>query len=272
MAKLCELRRDLRVRLSENGVLDAGFEAGELCCYAFGLTHTALLTHRDEEISPEDEEKLWKLCERRIGGDPLQYILGEWEFCGLPIQCAPFALIPRADTETLVEHALELAKKHNYKTALDLCCGTGCIGVSLAKLGNLEVAVSDVDMRCVPLALENARRNGVTVAHFLGDLFAPVKGKFDLICTNPPYIPTGEMPSLQREVLREPELALNGGEDGLDFYRRIVSCAFDYLNDGGALLMEVGKGQARDVMRMLPGSYAVKDLNGIERVVVCLAD
>lgn len=272
MAQLFELRRSLRMRFSEAGVDDAGFEAGELCCYAFGLSHTALLTRREDEIPPDQEAKLWELAERRISGEPLQYILGEWEFCGVPIQCAPFALIPRPDTETLALHALELAEKRGYRTALDLCCGTGCIGVSLAKLGGLSVHVSDVDARCVALAMENAERNGVAVEHFIGDLFEPVKGRFDLICTNPPYIPTGEMPSLQREVQREPELALNGGEDGLDFYRRITRSAWNHLNPGGALLMEVGKGQARDVTRMLPGSYCIKDLNGIERVVVCIAD
>ena len=272
MAKLFELRRDLRNRLSDAGVLDAGFEAGELCCHVFHISSAGLLIRREDEIPPEQEAALWAFAKRRMDGEPLQYILGEWEFCGLPIHCEPYALIPRQDTEALVLHALELQKQHGYKTALDMCCGTGCIGAALAKLGGLDVAVSDVDARCVALAMENAERNGAEVRHFIGDLFCPVKGQFDLICTNPPYIPEGEIPSLQREVQREPQLALNGGEDGLDFYRRIAREAWDHLAPGGALLMEVGKGQAPAVMRMLPGSYCVKDLNGIERVVVCIAD
>ena len=182
---------------------------------------------------------------------------------GLPFYTRPCALIPRQDTETLCEEALSIGGK----TLLDLCCGTGCIGVSLAKLGGFEVTFGDISPDCLGLARENAALNGVAGSFVLTDMFGNISDSFDLICVNPPYIPTSELASLQAEVKREPALALDGGADGLDFYRRISRDYAAHLNPGGALLMEVGAGQAADVAAMFPKAEIIKDICGIERVV-----
>lgn len=209
--------------------------------------------------------RLEELVSRRKSGEPLQYILGKWEFMGLPFYTRPCALIPRQDTETLCEEALKINGRG--KTLLDLCCGTGCIGVSLAKLGGFEVTFADISPDCLALARENAALNGVSGSFVLTDMFGNISGSYDMICVNPPYIPTSELASLQAEVKREPVLALDGGADGLDFYRRISRDYAAHLNPGGALLMEVGAGQAEDVAAMFPKAEIIKDICGIKRVV-----
>ena len=214
-------------------------------------------------LSAALKESIAGIAKRRAQGETLQYILGKWEFMGLPFYTRHCALIPRQDTETLCEEALSIGGK----TLLDLCCGTGCIGVSLAKLGGFEVTFGDISPDCLALARENAAINGVPGSFVLTDMFGNISGSYDMICVNPPYIPTLELASLQAEVKREPRLALDGGADGLDFYRRISRDYAAHLNPGGALLMEVGAGQAADVAAMFPKAEIIKDICGIERVV-----
>lgn len=214
-------------------------------------------------LSAALKESIDGIAKRRAQGEPLQYILGKWEFMGLPFYTRPCALIPRQDTETLCEEALSIGGK----TLLDLCCGTGCIGVSLAKLGGFEVTFGDISPDCLGLARENAALNGVAGSFVLTDMFGNISGSYDMICVNPPYIPTSELASLQAEVKREPVLALDGGADGLDFYRRIARDYATHLSPGGALLMEVGAGQAEDVAAMFPNARRIEDICCIERVV-----
>lgn len=214
-------------------------------------------------LSTALRERIEGIVKRRAQGEPLQYILGKWEFMGLPFYTRPCALIPRQDTETLCEEALAIGGR----TLLDLCCGTGCIGVSLAKLGGFEVTFGDISRDCIDLARENAALNGVAGSFVLTDMFGNISGSYDMICVNPPYIPTSHLALLQAEVKREPALALDGGADGLDFYRRIARDYAAHLNPGGALLMEVGAGQAEDVAAMFPNARRIKDICGIERVV-----
>ena len=214
-------------------------------------------------LSAALKESIDGIAKRRAQGEPLQYILGKWEFMGLLFYTRPCALIPRQDTETLCEEALSIGGK----TLLDLCCGTGCIGVSLGKLGGFEVTFGDISPDCLALARENAALNGVSGKFVLTDMFGNISGSYDMICVNPPYIPTSELASLQVEVKREPVLALDGGADGLDFYRSIARDHAAHLSPGGTLLMEVGAGQAEDVAAMFPKAEIIKDICGIERVV-----
>ena len=245
---------------------DALFEGKNMVAALLRLPLNKLALNMDAVFDEHLKAQLEGMLDRRKLGEPLQYIIGEWEFMGLPIITRPDALIPRQDTETLVEYALN--NKGNYSTALDMCCGTGCIGISLAKLGGFDVTFGDISEKCLALAKENAELNGVKGTFLHTDLFENVEGEFDLICINPPYIPTSDLASLQREVKQEPVLALDGGEDGLDFYRRIAEEYSKYLNPNGMLLMEVGIGQAADVCALFKNAFAVKDLCGIERVVV----
>ena len=227
------------------------------------IPYNRLNTYKASPFPAALMPRLEELVSRRKSGEPLQYILGKWEFMGLPFYTRPCALIPRQDTETLCEEALSIGGK----TLLDLCCGTGCIGVSLAKLGGFEVTFGDISRGCIDLARENAALNGVAGSFVLTDMFGNISGSYDMICVNPPYIPTSDLALLQAEVKREPALALDGGADGLDFYRRIARDYAAHLNPGGALLMEVGAGQAEDVAAMFPNAGRIEDICGIERVV-----
>lgn len=213
-----------------------------------------------------DETWLREAVARRLRGEPLQYILGEWEFMGLPFFVGPEALIPRQDTETLCETALVWLKTRPGAAVLDLCCGSGCIGVSLSKLGGAKVALADISPQALALARRNAARNGVEGVFYESDLFAEAPGVYDLIACNPPYLTAAEMASCQRELTFEPSLALYGGEDGLDFYRRLAAEWADHVRPGGLLLLEIGASQGAAVGALFPGAKILKDVCGLDRV------
>lgn len=259
---------------------DAAFEARILVAHVLGERKLYPIFY-GSHFSAELFGKLVLLIGRRLTGEPLQYILGEWELMGLPFKVKSCALIPRQDTETLIEEALSLVKAKKYGSLLDVCTGTGCIAISVAKLGEVrKVTATDISAECVELAKSNAELNGVSVSVIEADLFKPFfcdeLGKFDMITANPPYIPTDELSSLQREVLNEPRLALDGGSDGLIFYRRIAEECKAHLNKDGCVIMEVGIGQAHDVAFLFEKDFddirIIKDICGRERVVVATYD
>ena len=213
-----------------------------------------------------DEAWLREAAARRLSGEPLQYILGEWEFMGLPFFTERSALIPRQDTETLCEAALKRLERQPGATVLDLCCGSGCIGVSLAKLGRAFVSFADISDEALALAKRNAGRNGVDGVFYRSDLFREVPGVYDLIVCNPPYLTAAEMAGCQRELTFEPYLALYGGTDGLDFYRRIAGEWMQHVSPGGSLFLEIGCTQGAAVRDLFPGSRIIKDISGLDRV------
>ncbi len=243
-------------------------QAKELVGAVLGLDPPALMLHHGMEITGEQLAELGALVARRASGEPLQYILSQWSFMGLTFSVGPGVLIPRADTETLCEEALRLAKERGYKTALDLCCGSGCIGVALRSIGGLAVTCADISEDCVRATRENAALNGVMLEIVQGDLFEAVAGRrYDLMACNPPYLSRADMDALQTEVGFEPRLALYGGADGLDFYRRIAADYGRHLNAGGALLLEIGSTQAEDVCALFDNASAGRDYAGNPRVV-----
>ena len=219
------------------------------------------------------------LVERRLSGVPLQHITGKWEFYGLEFKVTEDTLIPRADTETLVDSALAFVNSREKARVLDLCCGTGCIGISIARFARNPISclLADISEKALAVAKENTAINRVTgtVGVSECDALQPcpgIFGSFDLIVCNPPYIPTAEIPTLDIEVQNEPHLALDGGEDGLDLYRAICRNFKDAIREGGALMFEVGLSQHEDVRDiMLAAGFEditiFKDLTGIERVV-----
>jgi len=233
-------------------------------------------------ITAEEKEKFLRLAERRLRGEPLQYILGTQEFMGLRFNVNPKVLIPRQDTETLVEEAIRILKDTwgGKAYVLDLGTGSGAIAVSVAYyVQQCCVKAVDVDEEALRTAIYNAEFHGLQskICFQKSDLFQDLpdgdKRSFHLILSNPPYIPSADIPGLQREVKEyEPHLALDGGIDGLNFYRRIGREAPLYLQTGGMLLLEVGYNQAEEVKRILQPDfsdiYFVKDLTGINRVVV----
>jgi release factor glutamine methyltransferase len=211
---------------------------------------------------------------RRAKREPLQYILGTQEFLGLEFVVTPAVLIPRHDTEVLVTEAVK--RGSGCRSILDIGTGSGCVAVTVAKaLPEAEVCTVDVSGEAIEVARGNAERNRVSVQFFQGSLFEPFAGKrFDMVVSNPPYITSADLATLQQEVRDfEPEGALDGGGDGLDFYRRIAADAPAFLNPGGWLLFEVGAGQAGEVLELLKAGgftnerFTQTDPAGIERVV-----
>lgn len=211
---------------------------------------------------------------------PIQYVIGMTEFCGLDIEVNEDVLIPRPETEILVEVIEGLVHSQqsiaHSKRILDLCTGSGCIAIALTKkLPDCKIVASDISGKAIVLAKKNAERLGAERIEFvLSDLFNDLKGSFDIIVSNPPYIAGYEFAGLQEEVLKEPRMALYGGEDGLDFYRRIFDSAGKFLKNGGHVAVEIGYGQSAQVKNILEnaGGFRMvevrKDSNGIDRVVV----
>lgn len=226
---------------------------------------------RQQEEAPEELcREYFKLTDKRRERIPLQYITGQQEFMGLSFKVNEDVLIPRQDTEVLVEAALSKVKG---KSVLDMCTGSGCIAVSLALLGEpLKVTASDKSGAALLLAEENAKKLGADIDFVKSDLFENIRGIFDVIISNPPYISEAEMRNLEPEVKEhEPSAALWGGMDGLYFYRRIVSSAPAYLKCGGELFFEIGYNQGDEVWRLMEqhgfkNIKIIKDYSGLDRV------
>lgn len=211
---------------------------------------------------------------------PIQYIIGQAEFCGLAIEVDEQVLIPRPETEMLVECALRCMSAGRGGAILDLCTGSGCIAIAIAagltkRANHFTILASDISAAALNLAARNARTHGVGVAiEFIqSDLFERIHGAFDIIVSNPPYVSRDEFPGLQPEVLKEPRLALDGGDDGLNFYRRIARDASVHLTGEGRIILEIGWGQREEVCRILRENGFVvtdvkKDHNGIDRVII----
>ena len=263
-----ELQRLLKDNLQRAAIDDARFEAKLITAHVMDMEASTLSPISEIPVTQEQATRSVSIAECRINGEPLQYLLGTWDFMGLPFRVRAGVLIPRADTEILCEEALRLIQERGYRRVLDLCCGTGCIGISLAKLGGVEVTLADISETCLALSEENARMNGVSVSLIQTDLFDALQGRqFDLICCNPPYLTKEDMENLQREVRYEPELALYGGDDGLDFYRRISEQYKDHLQPDGAILLEIGNTQAEDVAQLFQTDVILNDYAGNPRVI-----
>ena len=235
-----EALRAATARLTQASVPDADVDASYLLASVLKEDTLAMRINGHRELTEEQRAAFGQLCDRRAAREPLQYILGETEFMGLTFHVEPGVLIPRADTEILVEKALELMRPG--ARVLDIGTGSGAIAISLAKLGkSARVTAVDVSDKALEIARKNAESNGADVEFVKSDCFSALQGrKYDMIVSNPPYISDDEMRGLMPEVKLEPELALFGGADGLDFYRRISREAPGYLNEGGWLLFEIG--------------------------------
>lgn len=270
---------DLRTKLKRAGIGEATQAAREMVCSAAGKTKEELLRDGGLYASPEAERAAYDLARRHLDGEPVAYLIGEWEFYGLPLDISPATLIPRPDTEVLTAQAIESAKDLTECRVLDLCAGSGCIGLAVAaNIPHARVLLGEIDEEALKICRQNIRRNNLTArvtSMRLNALEKPSRnlGEFQIIVSNPPYIPTEDIPTLDTSVKdHEPWLALDGGEDGLDFYRAITEKWRDALAKNGMLFFEVGIGQADEVLRMMRSQgfgdvQIVKDLNGIPRVV-----
>ena len=271
---------DTRQRLREAGVEGAQLEARELLCHAAGKSREQF--YRDMALYAPDpvEEKLAALVERRLAGEPVAYLIGEWEFYGLTLDVTPDVLIPRMDTEVLAERAILLARAAGEGArVLDLCAGSGCVGLAVAaNVPTCRVVLADVSEAALKVCKQNVRRHELNARVTCVQADALQKPDaalwdFDVIACNPPYIPSGDIAGLDVSVRDyEPRSALDGGDDGLDFYRAITANWGSALRLGGSLLFEVGIGQAMDVGALLERSgfediQSTQDTQGIPRVV-----
>lgn len=223
-------------------------------------------------IKPAETRKINEIVQKRLTGRPLWYIIGDVEFYDCKIKVDERVLIPRPETELLAEQAVRLVEEGDK--VLDMCTGSGCVAISVAKhCANKRVQVTAVDVSdaAIMVAKENANYNSVDVTFIQSDLFARVHGRFNLIVCNPPYIKSSEIPYLQKEVKNyEPRIALDGGDDGLEFYKRLAQEVTRYIVRGGMLVLEVGEGQAEDILKLFEKrDYAMvmKDLNGVDRIL-----
>ena len=269
-----------RALLEQDPQQDAGLMARMLICQASGKDQAQFLAERDLYAPETVVQQVQQGLHRLLAGEPIAYILGQWEFYGLPLKVNPHVLIPRDDTCAVAELAIRQSLfLEQDPRILDLCCGSGCIGLAIAKrVKDAKVTLADISQQALTVAKENAALNKLSgrVRCVRADALAPASpflGKFDLIVSNPPYVTGAEMEQLPVSVREyEPHLALYGGEDGLDFYRAIAEKWKEALNVGGRLYFEVGIGQADSVLRIMRAQgfgdiQVVKDHHDIPRVV-----
>lgn len=268
-----EALKNVEELLVTAGIPDAEVDAWYLFEHVTGMNRASFLLHREDAMVDAREKELLKLTGQRAKRIPLQYITGSQEFMGYSFLVSPATLIPRQDTEVLVE---EISRVAEGKSVLDLCTGTGCILLSLAKMCRLTKAVgTDISAEALKTAKENAMRLGVDAEFYCGDLFdaVPAGERFDILVSNPPYIPSAVIETLMPEVKdHEPMSALDGDEDGLAFYRRIINEANKFLTENGQIFFEIGCEQGADVSALLLQNgftdiRVLKDLAGLDRVV-----
>lgn len=260
-------------KLNTVGIVDARNDAWLLLTFVCKIDRTFYYSHMDDEMPEEQLAEYENVLSKRVEHIPLQYITGEQDFMGLPFHVNEAVLIPRQDTETLVEQALKIIRPG--MKVLDMCTGSGCILISILKnVVDVEGYGYDISKQAINVAKENAKLNGVTATFEKSDLFDMVTDTFDVIVSNPPYIPTDVIAGLMPEVaVYEPFGALDGKEDGLHFYRRIVTECKDYLKPEGMLLFEIGHDQGETVPELMKEAgfkdiRVIKDLAGNDRVVI----
>ena len=269
-----QLIRDTTAQFRDAGIPDPEVDSAALLSHVTGRAPLLLRLDTDTALTEAQLSAYDGLRQRRLQRVPLQYLTHEQPFLGHSFYVDERVLIPRSETELLAERVIEALRRMDAPAALDLCCGSGCISISAALAApGAQMHAADLSPDALAVTRRNAEALGAHVTLHQGDLFGAVAGlQFDLIVSNPPYIPAGECPALQPEVLREPVLALDGGADGLDFYRRIAREAPLHLTAGGMVFLEVGWDQAEAVCALMRETgfreaRAHVDLQGILRMV-----
>lgn len=256
-------------------VPDRDVDAAWILCAVTGLSRMELDTEGARVLTGREEDLLNAILRRRQTREPLQYIFGYVPFYHIELKCDARALIPRDETALLCEAVVNECKRHGYKSLLDLCTGSGAIALAcLYELPALRVCGSDISADALALAAENAKNLNLSVDWYRGDLFEPLPGKkFDCIVSNPPYVTTREMDFLEKELSFEPALALDGGADGLDFYRDIITESKEHLNPGGMLAFEIGYEQGVSVRLLMERAgytdvTVTRDYAGLDRICI----
>lgn len=269
-----EVLTNIRERLQNAGIEDFEYESWAFLDWKLQIDRAEFYMNPNGEVKEELLEELEDVLKQREQRVPLQYLMGECEFMGYDFYVDERVLIPRQDTECLVELAVESIREKSTKVrVLDLCTGSGCIGISVSKLcPDTEVILADISDGALTVAKKNAQNLSADVTLIKGNLFENIEGRFDYILSNPPYIPSEVIEGLMPEVKEhEPRLALDGEADGLSFYRKIIDEAPDYLNPDGRIYFEIGAEQGEDLTRLMNerGFSEVKvhkDLAGLDRI------
>ena len=275
------IRETLRkgmIILKSNGITEPNLKSRLVMQYVLKKPREYLIVYDGEILTLRQEVDYFKLIKRIASGIPVQHITHRQEFMKMDFYVDENVLIPRPDTEILVEEVIKIAKRINAKKILDLCTGSGAIAVSIAKyIKDSQITAVDISEKALNIANKNAKENGVEgqITFVKSNLFENLANdKYDMIVSNPPYIKQGLIKKLDKEVQKEPEIALNGGVDGLDFYRKIIKKAYEFLKFNGYLCFEIGFDQKEDVIKLLEEEkkyiniYAKKDLCDNDRIVI----
>lgn len=273
-----EAYRKTKDILTEAGFEAPAFEALCLVEKVFGFNRLALITKGEETVASEEKlAVLAELTEKRLNHEPLQYLLGKWSFMGIDLLVGEGVLVPRDDTEVVTSLCIDFLSGKENPSVIDLCAGSGAISLALEKYANCKVTAVELSDKAFSYLTQNIKLNNSAVNALNGDIFECHKdiadNSLDLIVSNPPYIKTADIASLQKEVQHEPAMALDGGESGLDFYRKIVPLWKSKLKAGGALAFELGEGQYDEVSRILAdngfgGITESIDFGGIQRAII----
>ena len=263
--------------LKSNNFEDSNIIAKELLSYVLKKDKVYLTINSDTALTDTEYAEFTKYIEQIIDGKPLQYITQKQEFMGIDFFVNEDVLIPQPDTEILVETVLDICKKYDKQSLriLDLCTGSGAIAISLSKILNTQVFASDVSTKALEVAEKNNVLNNSKVEFIESNLFEQINGeKFDIIVSNPPYIKNEEIKLLSKQVQNEPYIALAGGEDGLDFYRKIIDEAYKHINKNGYLCLEIGYDQKEDLIKLIKQNEnyeyenCIKDLSNNDRCII----
>lgn len=263
--------------LENNNIENSKFEAQSLLQKAFSLDRVGFIIHKTDKADENCSHNFLNFIERRISGEPLQYILGEWSFMGFDFKVGRGVLIPRDDTEVVVNLCIDFLENRTDKKTVDLCSGSGAIAVALDKISGAKVTAVEIDETAFSYLETNVKENNSSVKPVMADALKICEtfadGGLDLIVSNPPYIKSADIETLQKEVQLEPRLALDGGEDGCDFYREIVSRWSRKLKKGGALAFELGENQADAVKALMTeqgfSDFKISlDFGGVQRAII----
>lgn len=263
--------------LENNNIENSKFEAQSLLQKAFSLDRVGFIIHKTDKADENCSHNFLNFIEKRISGEPLQYILGEWSFMGFDFKVGRGVLIPRDDTEVVVNLCIDFLKNRADKKTVDLCSGSGAIAVALDKISGAKVTAVEIDETAFSYLETNVKENNSSVKPVMADALEICEtfadGELDLIVSNPPYIKSADIETLQKEVQLEPRLALDGGEDGCDFYREIVNRWSRKLKKGGALAFELGEGQADAVKALMTeqgfSDFKISlDFGGVQRAII----
>lgn len=275
--KIEELLRYGKEKLEKQKVEDASIISRILMQYVLKIDRNKLIINKNDNVDINKENEYKEYIEKIIKGKPVQYITNNQEFMKLNFYVDENVLIPQPDTEILVEEVIKSIDIKENIEILDMCTGSGCIGISLAKnIENTKVTLVDISKEAIEIAKKNAIQNGVEnkVTFIQSDMFENVKGKFDIIVSNPPYIKTDIIQTLDKQVQNEPHIALDGGEDGLDFYKILINEAHKYLKKDGKIFLEIGYDQKQEIESLAKQSKhykkieTIKDLSQNDRVII----